>query len=271
MSRRSGFLHQAVAEARLRVAADAAAEPLARLNGRARLSLVPPRFDDALRVDGGPHIIAEVKRASPSRGHLADIPDPVALACAYEEGGAAAVSVLTEPTHFRGSLDDLEAVAAAVTVPVLRKDFIVDEYQIVQARAAGASAVLLIVAALEHSQLARLIVDAANWRLTALVETHSRDEIMRAADAYAASEVTTPLVLGVNTRNLATLEVDMSIFEGLHDALPNGAVIVAESGVTGPADVARFTAYGAHAVLVGEHLSTSPDPVAAVAALRSLP
>ncbi len=203
-------------------------------------------------------VIAEVKRSSPSKGALAAIPDPAALASAYAAGGAAAISVLTEARRFGGSLADLEAVRGAVDVPVLRKDFIVTDYQLWEARAAGADLALLIVASLPDPELARLHRLCGELGLTALVEVHTADETRRAVDLGAE-------LIGVNNRDLQTLEVDIAQFERLVDLIPAGTVKVAESGLLGPADVARVAAAGADVVLVGEALVRHGDPRAAVA------
>lgn len=262
----SGFLRQVCVQARARAAEAAGKEPLEALRARALSRPAPPGFAAALACEGVA-VIAEVKRASPSRGRLATIPDPGKLACQYAEGGAKAVSVLTEPTHFAGSLDDLTAVATAVPLPALRKDFVVGPYQVFQARAAGAAAVLLIVAALEQPDLAELLVAAAQAGLDALVEVHDPDEAERAAQAHHAAGTGWPLMIGVNARDLATLTVDPDRFEAVRGALPSGAVTVAESGVREPADVRRLADLGADAVLVGEHVATAADPAAAVRAL----
>lgn len=201
-------------------------------------------------------IIAEVKRASPSRGALAEIPDPAALAAQYQAGGASAISVLTEERRFNGSLADLEAVRAAVSVPVLRKEFIADPYQVFEARAAGADLVLLIVAALEQRQLVQLSDLVTELGMTPLVEAHSADELSRAFDSGAA-------LVGVNARNLSTFELDRDLFGRLADRYPSGVIRVAESAVRSAADVARYREAGADVVLVGEALVTS-DPVAAL-------
>jgi len=195
-------------------------------------------------------IIAEVKRASPSRGPLADIPDPAALAREYEAGGASAISVLTEGRRFLGSLADLEAVRAAVSLPVLRKDFIATPYQVFEARAAGADLVLLIVGALEQRDLAELHALVGELGMTALVETHDADELARAADVGAR-------LIGVNARNLSTFELDRELFGRLAPSFPDGAVKVAESAVSTADDVAAYRAAGADVVLVGEALVTS--------------
>lgn len=199
-------------------------------------------------------IIAEVKRASPSRGPLAEITDPASLAVSYQTGGASAISVLTEGRRFLGSLADLEAVRAAVDIPVLRKDFIAEPYQVFEARAAGADLVLLIVAALEQPVLAELHELISQLGMTALVETHSADEVERALDVGAS-------VVGVNARDLSTFELDRELFGSLADRIPSGVIRIAESAVTEPADVARYRAAGADVVLVGEALVTGGDPV----------
>jgi indole-3-glycerol phosphate synthase len=205
-------------------------------------------------------IIAEVKRSSPSKGALADIADPAALASEYAEGGAAAISVLTEGRRFGGSLEDLRAVRGRVDVPVLRKDFIVSSYQLWEARAAGADMILLIVAALEQEALVSLIERASSIGLTPLVEVHDEEETLRAVDAGAQ-------VIGVNNRNLKTLEVDRSTFARVAPVIPTNLIRVAESGVRGPHDVIEFARAGADVVLVGETLVTGRDPRASVADL----
>jgi len=205
-------------------------------------------------------VIAEVKRSSPSKGALAAIGDPAGLARDYEAGGASVISVLTERRRFGGSLADLDDVRAAVDVPILRKDFVVTPYQVWEARAHGADLVLLIVAALEQTVLTSLIERAASLGMTALVECHEEDEVRRAADAGAR-------VIGVNARNLKTLEVERSTYSRLAPLIPRDAVQVAESGVRGPHDVLEYARAGADAVLVGEALVTGGNPRAAVADL----
>lgn len=202
-------------------------------------------------------IIAEVKRKSPSKGALADIPDPASLAETYEEGGAAAISVLTERRRFGGSLADLDAVRARVNIPVLRKDFVVSPYQIWEARAHGADIVLLIVAALEQTVLTSFIERVHSLGMTALVEAHNREEAHRAVDAGAR-------VVGINARNLKTLEVDVRVFDEVVDVLPDNLVRVAESGVQGPRQVLDYVKQGADAVLIGEALVTNGDPLQAI-------
>jgi indole-3-glycerol phosphate synthase len=213
----------------------------------------------ALKAEGV-SVIAEVKRASPSRGPMATIDDPAGLAGDYEAGGARVISVLTEQRRFGGSLDDLASVRRAVQIPVLRKDFVVSSYQLWEARAYGADMVLLIVAALEQSALVSLVERALSIGLLPLVEIHADEELERAVDAGAT-------VIGVNARSLATLEVDRSIFARLAPRIPDGVVKIAESGVRGPHDLLAYAAAGADAVLVGESLVTEKDPRAAVADL----
>jgi indole-3-glycerol phosphate synthase len=208
----------------------------------------------------GVGVIAEVKRASPSRGTLAEIEDPAHLAREYEAGGARIVSVLTEPRRFNGSLDDLDAVRAAVDVAVLRKDFVVSSYQLWEARAHGADVCLLIVAALDQNALVSLVERTKTLGMTALVEVHDADEITRAVDAGAE-------VIGVNARDLRTLDVDRGLFGRLAPLIPDGVVKVAESGVRGPHDFLAYASCGADAVLVGEGLVTDRDPRSAVAEL----
>lgn len=202
-------------------------------------------------------IIAEIKRASPSKGHLADIPDPAALAAEYERGGAAAISVLTEGRRFLGSLDDLDRVRAAVHIPVLRKDFITTPYQIWEARAHGADIVLLIVAALDDATLRELLDLTHELGMTALVETHTADEIARARQAGAT-------VIGINARNLKDLSVNVDNYRELAAALPQDVIKVAESGVFGPVELEDYARAGADAVLVGEGVATAEDHELAV-------
>ena len=199
-------------------------------------------------------IIAEIKRASPSKGHLAEISDPAALASAYETGGASAISVLTEGRRFGGSLEDLEAVRDAVSLPLLRKDFISEPYQVFESRAAGADMVLLIAAALDQKQLVSLHELVGELGMTALVETHSAEEIDRALDVGAP-------IIGVNARDLTTFELDRDLFGRLADLIPSGVVRVAESAVMSAEDVRYYREAGADVVLVGEALVTG-DPIA---------
>lgn len=210
-------------------------------------------FRRALARANGVNVIAECKRRSPSRGVLRHDYDPVALASAYEHAGAVAVSVLTEPTFFDGALAHLRAVRGAVSLPVLRKDFVISEYQLLEAREAGADAVLLIVAALEQPRLERLHGEAAALGLAALVEVHEVVELSRAVDAGA-------VIIGVNNRNLRTLAVDLDASRTLIDRMPQHVVAVAESGLRSRAEVGELRSSGYSAFLVGERLVTSADP-----------
>jgi indole-3-glycerol phosphate synthase len=233
--------------------------PLDRLKEAAR-GATPPR--DVMNLLRRPDvaIIAEVKRSSPSRGDLASIADPAALARDYQAGGAAIISVLTEPRRFGGSLEDLAAVRSAVSVPLLRKDFVISSYQLWETRAYGADMALLIVAALDQNALVSLTERALSIGLVPLVEVHSEDEVTRALDAGAK-------VIGVNARDLGTLEVDRGVFARLAPLMPPEVIKVAESGVRGPRDLLSYAAAGADAVLVGESLVTGKDPRSAVADL----
>ena len=233
--------------------------PLDALKQRASRT-VPALDADARLRQAGVAVIAEVKRSSPSAGSLAEITDPAALAADYERGGASVISVLTEPRRFKGSLDDLVSVRAAVDVPVLRKDFIVSSYQVWEARAYGADVVLLIVAALEQNALVSLLERTESLGMSALVEVHDADEARRALDAGAR-------IVGVNARDLRTLDVDRETFARIAPLLPDSVVKIAESGVRGPHDVLAYAAAGADAVLVGEGLVKRDNPRQAVADL----
>lgn len=252
-------LDEIVAGARLDLATRQAVRSEADL--RAALTDVDAALDPmpAFRGDGS-SVIAEVKRRSPSKGALATIEDPAALARAYARGGAAAISVLTEERRFGGSLADLRAVRAAVPTPLLRKDFVVEPYQVLEARAAGADLVLLIVAALADDALRRLHDTARELGLTVLVEVHDEAETERAVDLGAE-------LVGVNARNLKTLAVDPGAFARLAPLVPADRVLVAESGIAGPTDVARYVDEGARVVLVGEALVRDGDPEGAVRAM----
>jgi len=229
-------------------------EPLAALERRA--AAAQPRgqeFAAALSTSGRFNVIAECKRRSPSKGVLCERYDPVAIARQYETGGAAAISVLTEPTFFDGALDHLAAVRTAVSLPLLRKDFVVDAYQLFEARAAGADAILLIVAALSRSELSALQAKAWALGLAALVEVHDEDELVRAIDAGAR-------IVGVNNRNLRTLDVDLTASERLIGQVPADVVAISESGLRTPADVARLRELGYRAFLIGERFMTAASP-----------
>ncbi|MCA1830125.1 MAG: indole-3-glycerol phosphate synthase TrpC [Actinobacteria bacterium] len=220
-------------------------------------SAPPPRDFAAALAAPGMSLIAEVKRSSPSAGAINAAADPVAQARAYEAGGARAISVLTEPDHFGGSLDDLRAVRRVAGVPVLRKDFIVEPLQVWEARAAGADAVLLIVAALEQTGLVALYDLAESLGMAALVEVHDVTEMWRAREAGAR-------IVGINTRNLATLEVDPDTVKQLRPLAPDGALVVGESGVKTREDVSSLEQIGCDAVLVGEALMRAADPAAKI-------
>jgi indole-3-glycerol phosphate synthase len=231
---------------------------------RAMIADTDPTRDPMPAFRGpGLSVIAEVKRRSPSKGDLAEIADPAALASSYAAGGADAISVLTEQRRFNGSLADLYAVRAAVRTPILRKDFIVSDYQLLEARAGGADLALLIVAALDDATLADRCRVQVGLGLTVLVEVHDEHEVERAL------AIGTDL-LGVNARNLKTLEVDPDAFGRLVGLVPEDVVKVAESGISGPNDATRYAALGADVVLVGEALVKDGDPARAVAALRSI-
>lgn len=237
-----------------------AATPLGELKERARRRESALQCVARLKVADAVTVIAEVKRSSPSKGALASISDPAALAAEYEKGGAVAISVLTEQRRFNGSLDDLDAVRARVDVPVLRKDFVVSPYQVWEARAHGADLVLLIVAALEQTVLESLVERVHSLGMTALVEVHDTEEVARAVDAGAR-------VIGVNARDLRSLEVDRTTFSRVAPAIPSDVVKVAESGVRGPHDVMDYARAGADVVLVGEALVTDDAPRQSVADL----
>jgi indole-3-glycerol phosphate synthase len=227
---------------------------------RRSVAVPPPRDVMAALRAPGIGVIAEVKRRSPSKGELSTIPDPAELAGAYAEGGARVISVLTESRRFGGSLADLAAVRAVVDLPVLRKDFVISPYQVHEARAYGADLVLLIVAALEQNVLQALLDRVESLGMTALVEVHTEEEADRALEAGAS-------LIGVNARNLHTLEVNRAIFGQIAPGLPPNVLRVAESGVRGPGDLLTYAGWGADAVLVGEGLVTSGDPRAAVRSL----
>ena len=255
------LLEAIVAATRARVEAAMTREPRASVERRA-MSRTPDAlgFVQRLSRSGTINIIAECKRRSPSRGVLRTAYDPVAIAASYEKAGAAAISVLTEPGFFDGSLEHLTAVRAAVKTPLLRKDFTIDEYQLLEARAAGADAILLIVAALDDRALAALSTAATDLGLAALVEVHNADECRRAIAAGAT-------IIGVNNRNLRTLHVDLDASRDVARLLPSSAIGISESGLKTPADLQAMRALGYRAFLIGERFMIEPDPGAALAAL----
>jgi indole-3-glycerol phosphate synthase len=218
-------------------------------------------FRQALKLSPAPRVIAECKRRSPSRGILKRAYAPAAHAASYASAGAAAISVLTEPTFFDGSLDHLAQVRAVVDVPLLRKDFIISDYQLAEAVMAGADAVLLIVGALDDRELRTLLQSSAQRGLAALVEVHSREELARALDAGAE-------IVGVNSRDLRTLSVNRNVLDEIASLMPRSVVAVAESGIRSAEDIARLSELGYSAFLVGERLIVEADPGAALKALR---
>jgi indole-3-glycerol phosphate synthase/phosphoribosylanthranilate isomerase len=260
------FLERIVAATRQELAERQAHIPLDELRTRASTAPAPRPFAAALRPEsaGSARLIAEVKRASPSKGLLAETYDPVALARAYAAGGAAAVSVLTEPRYFLGTLDHLAAVRAAVDVPVLRKDFLLDPYQVYEARATGADAVLLILAMLDDTLAAELLVLIRSLGMEALVEAHNASEVERAVRLGAS-------VIGVNARDLRTFQVDTAVVRRLRALVPADRIFIAESGVSDWRGAAQARAWGADAVLVGEALMRAPDPIAKARELAAAP
>lgn len=254
------FLERICERVRERVAARQAETPLAVLRERAERAGPPRPFAEALATPGEVSLIAELKQASPSRGLIRADFDAADLARAYQEGGARALSVLTEPDFFRGSYRYLESAREATRLPILAKDFFLSPYQIYEARARGADAVLLIVASLSEEELREYRQLAEGLGLAVLVEVHSEAELERALAAGAR-------IIGINNRNLHTFEVDLAVTERLAPRVPPGVLKVAESGVSGPEDVRRVAAAGVDAVLVGETLMRSDDVAEATRAL----
>jgi indole-3-glycerol phosphate synthase len=245
------------------VAAERRARPYAEVVAAARAAPAPRDFEAALRARiaaGHAAVIAEIKKASPSRGVLREHFDPAAIARAYGAGGAACLSVLTDRPYFQGAPEYLTAARAACALPVLRKDFIVDEYQVAQARALHADAILLIVAALTDARLGALEACARDFGMAVLVEVHDAAELERAL------ALATPLV-GINNRDLRSFDVSLATTLDLAPRIPAGRLVVTESGILAPADVATMRAHGVHAFLVGEAFMRAEDPGAALAAL----
>ena len=255
------ILDDIIAHKRREVAATIAAVPLATVRARARSA--PPARDFAAAITGPPvQVIAEVKRASPARGVIRQDADPAAAARRYEAAGAAAVSVLTDRRYFNGSAEDLEAVRTAVRLPVLRKDFVVDAYQIYEARALGADAVLLIAGSIPSTDLTAFGRLAAELGMTPLFEAHAEAEIDEVLTCGAR-------VVGINNRNLKTLAVDLGTTGRLRPRIPAGVIVISESGIETPDDVMRVCRAGVNALLIGTALMASPDPSAYLRALRA--
>jgi indole-3-glycerol phosphate synthase len=234
-------------------------KPLSQIHDQ--MSQAPRALDGCAALLGDQmKVIAEVKRSSPSKGELSNIADPAALAEQYQSAGASVISVLTEERRFKGSLADLAAVRSRVTIPILRKDFMIDEYQFFEARAYGADLILLIVAALSKSQLKDFYDVATELGMASLIEVHTADELERALEI-------SPQIIGVNSRNLKTLEVDSAAFADLIPRIPSSLIRVAESGISTRTDVEFAQSAGANAILVGEALVTSGDPTLAMRTL----
>ena len=236
--------------------------PFETLEREARAAPAPRGFAAAIRarVAAGPAVIAEIKRASPSKGILRSDFDPAAIAASYERAGAACLSVLTDRPFFHGAPDYLVAARAACALPVLRKEFIIDEYQVVESRALGADAILLIVAALDDARLATLEASAIGQAMDVLVEVHDAAELDRAL------KLSTPLI-GINNRNLRTFNVSLHTTLELLPRIPPDRVVVTESGILAQRDVAQMRRHGVNAFLVGEAFMRAPDPGAALTAL----
>jgi indole-3-glycerol phosphate synthase len=260
---RSDILARILATKAKEVAAALKAKPLATVREEADASSPARDFVRALRrriASHEPAVIAEIKKASPSRGVLRPIFDPPAIAARYEAGGAACLSVLTDRDYFQGAPEHLTAARGACSLPALRKDFIVGEYQVFESRALGADCVLLIVAALDDARLAALEACARELGMAVLAEVHDASELDRAL------RLTTPLI-GINNRNLRTFEVSLETTLGLLSRIPDDRVVVTESGILAPADVAKMRGAGVHGFLVGEACMRAADPGAALRAL----
>lgn len=254
------ILDQIVASVRDGLAGRKQQIPLGEVEFQADRQGAPRDFEAALRGEGI-KLIAEVKRASPSKGWLCRDLDVATLVRSYTRGGAAAISVLTEPTWFKGSLDDLAKACQATHLPALCKNFILEPYQVYEARAAGADAVLLITAILSLPELSELIVLARNLRMAALVEVHTETEIETALQAKAN-------LIGINNRNLADFTVDLGTTLKLRALIPRHVTVVSESGITSHADISALGSAGINAALIGETLVSSPDPESKLRELR---
>jgi indole-3-glycerol phosphate synthase len=263
----SDILARICADKRKVVAARKAATPIDLLEARARTADAPRGFHRALaeaKAAGRYGLICELKKASPSRGLIRPDFDPAELVRAYAEGGAACLSILTDEAYFQGADEHLQAARDAVSLPCLRKDFMLDPYQIVESRAVGADCVLLIMAALGDAEAAELEAAAIEWGMDVLIEVHDLEELQRAL------RLKSPLI-GINNRNLKTLDIDLSTTEQLARHVDPGRLLVAESGLHTPADLARMSRAGASTFLIGESLMRQDDLRAAVAALLAVP
>jgi indole-3-glycerol phosphate synthase len=253
------ILDEILAETRRTVARAKESRPATAVEAAAAAAPPPRGFARALRA-GDLAVIAEFKRRSPSAGWIREHADPAEIARSYAAAGAAALSVLTDEPFFGGALADLSRARGAVALPVLRKDFVVDRYQVAEARAAGADAILLIVAALGDAELSALLQEAERWALDVLVEAHDANEVQRALAAGAR-------VVGINHRDLHTFQMDMTLALRLREQIPSSCVVVAESGIRTADDVQRMRNAGVDAILVGESLMRAPDPGVALRAL----
>ncbi|MGD9652100.1 MAG: indole-3-glycerol phosphate synthase TrpC [Candidatus Dadabacteria bacterium] len=247
------ILDTIIENTRLEVAEAGKSLSLESLSRLAQSSRMPRDFASAISPSRGLRIIAEIKHASPSKGIFREDFDPVAIARGYESGGAAALSVLTDSKFFKGSLDYLEAVKKEVSIPLLRKDFMIDPYQVYEARVRGADAILLIVAALDQSLLVELQTLARSLGLGVLVEVHDEAELERALSAGSD-------IIGINNRDLRTFEVDLGVSERLSRMIPGGVTIVAESGISSGNDIKRLRSRGVHVFLIGETFMKAPVP-----------
>jgi indole-3-glycerol phosphate synthase len=258
------ILDQILEQTRKTVAMARRLVPLTEVERQAAQAAPVRDFRAALRRPSTVACISEFKRRSPSKGWIRQAAQAEIIASAYQAAGASAISVLTDEPFFGGSLDDLRRVRATVSIPILRKDFVVDAYQVAEARAAGADAVLLIVAALSRDDLAGLLAEIRRWGMHALVETHDRQEVETALAVGAE-------IIGVNHRDLRTFHMNMDLAASLRPSIPADVVVVAESGIRTVDDVTRMRAAGIDAILVGESLMAEPDPGLALRKLLCQP
>lgn len=254
------ILDDILAETRRTVAASKSRVPIEELEKLAGTTAPARSLEQSIRSAKGMACIAELKRRSPSKGWIHRDADVLAVARAYEGAGAAGMSVLTDGPFFGGSIDDLRLARRAASLPILRKDFLLDRYQVVEARAAGADAVLLIVAALTEGDLSSLLAETGRWDMEALVEAHNAEEVATAVRVGAR-------IIGVNHRDLRTFDMNMGLAAAMRPLIPADRVVVAESGIKSADDVRRLRVVGIDAILVGESLMKAPDPGAALRAL----